>query len=327
MATNEVITKLNRIIDGLMGVKINLAFRKADELSASDWRADDLALFSERPDSAPSYIEDSTSRSYGFPVNLQGSFAGLAVVEGWTGVRPRQLVLLAELVTSMLERGLADEERRERLRTIEERLLSMDKNASNVIALRPSRFGKVLQITDNGKQAVPGATPLTSLPLLIETKKGFPLHRIAVEIHQLSNRWALVNLADLPKEVLDTREGLKDLGAISLFIPDLSKLSMEQQAKLAEYLATKPGLDMPHVIAGLPTPEAEEIQVVLPLLLEQFCLSQLQWTDKTPEEISRNFIHASLEHLLEVARETVKEGEYYLPFHVQHLDPEHPSWH
>ena len=325
-ATNHVISKLNRILDGLMGVKLSLQFQAVDELSNDQWKDGDLQLLQERPDHSPQYIEDGTGRTYGFPVNLQGKFAGLAVIQGWNGASPRQLVLLAELITSLLERGLRDEEKRERLRVIEERLILMSNSSSNVIPLRPARFGKVLQLTDNELPQAPRKelrTPLTTMPILIETAKNFPLHRIAVEIHQLSNRWALVNLSDLPSEILESRESLKELGGISLFIKDLSALTIAQQLKLTEYLATKPSSDMPHVIAGMTVLDEGEERVILPQLLDQFCLSQLQWTDKTPEEITKNFIHASLEHLYEVSREHMKQGEYFMPFHIQHLDPDH----
>ena len=327
MASTEVIAKLNRILDGLMGVKLGLQFQPAEELSADQWKSGDLKLLQERVENGPQYIEDGSGSSFGFPVNLQGSFAGLAVVKGWTGARPRQLVLLAELITSLLERGLAQEEKKDRLRVIEERLMLMSHTPSNVIPLKPARFGKVLQVTETELPEPLELSPLTSLPLLIETKKEFPLHRIAVEIHQMSNRWALVNLSDLPSDVLDSREGLKELGAVSLFIKDLEALSTHQQLKLAEYLATKPAGDMPHVIAGLTSLEPGQERKILPHLMEQFCHSQLQWTDKSPEQITLGFINASLEHLYERSRASVRHGDHYVPFHIQTLDPNHPIVH
>jgi Sigma-54 interaction domain len=162
---------------------------------------------------------------------------------------------------------------------------------------------------------------------LIETKPDFPLHRIAVEIHQMSERWALVNLSDLPSDILDSRESLEELGAVSLFIKNLESLSVEQQIRLAEYLATKPGMDMPHIIAGITALEEGAETQILPHLLDQFCHSQLDWTDRSPEEITRTFIAASLELLVETSRENLKSGQYYMPFHIRHLDPNHPIMH
>ena len=84
---------------------------------------------------------------------------------------------------------------------------------------------------------------------------------------------------------------------------------------------------MPHIIAGITQLEEGVESKILPHLLDQFCHSQLDWTDRSPEEITRTFIAASLEHLLEVSRENLKSGQYYVPFHIQHLDPNHPTMH
>jgi hypothetical protein len=328
MATTETLAKLNRILDGLMGVKLGLQFQSIDELSIDQWKSGDLKILKEKSELAPQYILDGTGTTLGFPVNLQGNFAGLAVVNNWDGARPRQLMLLAELVTSLLERGLSESDRREKLRTLEERMLLETNKPKNVIALRPARFGKVLELTEPDLLSEPlKPSPLTSRPLLIETKADFPLHRIAVEIHQMSERWALVNLSDLPADILDSREGLQELGAVSLFIKNLESLSIEQQIKLAEYLATKPGTDMPHIIAGITELEEGVESKILPHLLDQFCHSQLNFTDRSPEEITRTFIAASLELMLETSRENLKAGQFYMPFHIRHLDPNHPTMH
>jgi hypothetical protein len=138
MATTETLVKLNRILDGLMGVKLGLQFQAADELSIDQWKSGDLQILKEKSELAPQYIQDGTGTTLGFPINLQGNFAGLAVVNNWNGARPKQLMLLAELVTSMLERGLAEEDRREKLKTLEERMLLETDKPKNVIALRPA---------------------------------------------------------------------------------------------------------------------------------------------------------------------------------------------
>jgi hypothetical protein len=338
MARFDLLPKMNRILDGLMGCR--LEFQPVDELDSDQWKSGDLKILREsrcgQPD-WPRFLEGDSGRAFGFPINLKGNFAGLAVVKGWKGDRAQQLLLLAELLTLVLEQAAQQEDRRDRLRLIEERLLLIEEH-SNVIPLRPARFGRVLQLTQDQVtrhqemeiQEPKRQSPLTSMPILIETKAGFPLHRLAVEIHQMSDRWALVGLEDLPPEVLDSRERLKELGSITLFIRDLAQLTPEQQIKLAEYLSTKPADDMPHVIAGLSTQEAEDENQpprVMPHLMSLFCVSNLQWTEKTPEQVTSEFVSASLQHLLDRTRESVTHGEHFIPFHIQHLDSENPTVH
>lgn len=327
MAMIEIVAKLNRILDGLMGC--SLEFQPASDLSLDNWNESELLPFLENSRSeALQYIESVNGSQVAFPVNLQGRFAGLAVVNGWKDSKPRELLLLAELMTMMIEYSLSKEDRNERLRLIEERIQLMDES-SNVIPLRPSQFSRVLQLTEPEIRPIRSKSPLTSMPLLIETKPGFPLHRIALEVHNQSGRWAFVSAEDLPPDIFDSRKNLEQLGSVTLFIRDLSILTTNQQLKLAEYLAIKPSADMPHVIAGVNSPiqELENKRAVLQALLGLFCKSTLQWTEKSTEEITSDLVNASLRHILEQTRESHQVGSHIVPFHIQYFDPDHSTVH
>jgi hypothetical protein len=326
MAMTDLMTRINRIFDGLVGCQ--LEFQPASALNTAEWKPHDLEILRKNRATLPRFVESSEQNTIGFPINLHGAFAGLAVVRGWKDTRPRRLLQLAELFTLVLEAGFQQEERRDRLRLIEERLSVFDET-SNVIPLRPARFGRVLQLIDTNQLTPAQPSPLTTLPLLIETSSGFPLNRVAIEIHNMSGRWAFIDAKDLPKDIFDSRENLEQLGAMTIFIKDITQLSESQQKKLAEYLSIKPNGDTPHVIAGAYEPVAELAASgrVLEQLLDLFCVSNLQWTDKTPEQVTVELINASLRHLLEQTRETHQHGEHFIPFHIQYLDPDQTTVH
>ena len=306
MAMTEKIAKINRIIDGLMGCK--LEFEPLQDLVQDQWNQEALSALSSEASPLPFYIEGRDQGRFGFPVCIEGTLAGLAVVEGFSQARPAQLINLAELVSLVLEYGLMHEERVEGLRALEERTILGQEKASNVIPLRPVRslhpdYSNVIEDFSSIRDVRPSS--LTSTPLLIETKAGFPLHRIALEIHELSGRWAMFNIEDMPSDILNSREGLKELGAVTLFIRDLETLNVAQQLKLAEYLATQPSTEMPQVIAGLNGSTANPSETfgnshhILPHLLSLFCISNLPWTAQTPDQVTREFISTSLHHLLQ----------------------------
>ena len=306
MAMTEKIAKINRIIDGLMGCK--LEFEPLQDLIQEQWNQEALnALSADVSSSLPFYIEGRDHGRFGFPVRIKGTVAGLAVVEGFSQARPDQLIHLAELVSLVLEYGLMHEERVEGLRALEERTVLGEVKAANVIPLRPLRnlHADYMDI-QNELPSIRDVRPssLTSTPLLIETKSGFPLQRIALEIHELSGRWAMFNIEDMPSDFLNSREGLKELGAVTIFIRDLETLSVNQQLKLGEYLATIPSTEMPQIIAGLngSAELVENERRVLPHLMSLFCVSNLPWTAQTPTQVTREFINTSLHHLLQRTR-------------------------
>jgi len=239
-------------------------------------------------------------------------------------------MLLAELMTMMLESGLRQEDRKDKLRMIEERIAMLDET-SNVIPLRPARYGRVLEVNDIDFEEETPKSPVTTAPLLLEATAAFPLQRIAIEIHQMSDRWAMVGAEDLPQEVFNSRESLKELGNITVFIRDLTRLTINQQLKLAEYLGTKPGADMPHVIAGINS-DAEELiaaGALLPHLAQLFTLIKLQWSEKPSEMITRELINATIQHILASVRENSHAvgDDHFIPFHIQYFKNDEKQMH
>lgn len=321
MAMTQLTKRLNRIFDNVMGCK--LTYQLADEVSDSQFPAVEIAALRANLTEAPQYIEGLNAQTFGFPISVRGSFSGLVVVEELEGARPQKLMMMAELLTMVLENGLRQEDRKERLRLIEERLSLMDED-SNVIPLRPARYGRVLQVVDTHMESEMGPSPVVTTPLLLETEASFPLSRVAIEIHHESKRWALLNIEDLAPDALNSRESIEQLGGLTLFIRDLSNLTTVQQLKLAEYLAAKPTEDMPHIIAGVNQPAQDLIQAgrLLPHLVEQFAVSNVQTSNKTAGQIAKELIDATVQHIVAKTQESHAYGEHFIPFNVQYFASE-----
>jgi hypothetical protein len=321
MAMTELVTRINRIFESILGCR--LEFKPAHALSSDDWKASDLDILRDKRAAPPKFVQSPQTGMFGFPVNVRGSFAGLAIVKGIENAKSRKLFHMAELFSLVLEAGLQQDERRERLQMIEERLHLMDEK-SNVIPLRPARFGKVVELVDSTQLNAPSPTPLTSLPLLIQTAESFPLNRVAIEIHGQSNRWAFVSIDDLPEDVFASREGIEALGSMTIFIKDIAALTAAQQQGLSEYLLTEPASEKPQVIAGANVP-AEHLRaagLVRGDLLDRFCISNLNSAGKTPQQVTSDFVSASLHQLLEKTREHHKTDDHIIPFHIKYFDSE-----
>lgn len=333
MELTETVSKINRILEGLMGC--TLEFRPADALTTDEWNLSQLELIDE--DDGRGFLESESSGDFGFPINVNGAFAGLAVVNGSQGLRHGKLLILAELLSVILEKSLVGQEREESARIVEERLQVLqlaDEDDSNVVPMRTSRLERVRQMiadleASEARESVEEtkSSSTTSVPLLITTASNFPLQYLAIEIHQTSGRWAMLSLADLPADVLDSREGLKELGGVTIFIRDLRQLSGHQQEKLAEYLAMNPSTDMPQVIAGL---NADTEQTALNArLASQFCRVDLAGSSAVGESV-RDAVTAGLQLVLKRSGEAQSAAAFAMQpaiTHASYFDPDQATVH
>lgn len=331
---HQITKRLNRIFENVLGCQ--LEFQPIDDVSMTDWDLADIQEMKGDSTLAPHYIVNQSGNavgtSFGFPVRREETLIGLAVVRGFKDARPQRLLILAELMTMVLDYGVRAGDRNEKLRIIEERIAMLDES-SNVIPLRPARFERVLQVTESFVAETDSLTsPLLTSPLLLVSTAGFPLNRIAVEIHQLSNRWAFVSAEDLPTEIFNSRESLEQLGALTLFIRDIATLTTNQQIKLGEYLARAASDETPHVIAGSSQSIDDLVHAgkVLPYLSRLFTVTTLNTsTNKSAAQITTELVNASIQQLVSHTRTNVAEshqvGDNFIPFNAQYFSPEDTS--
>lgn len=91
---------------------------------------------------------------------------------------------------------------------------------------------------------------------LIEAKEVQEIHKMASELHEHSQRYAFIHLADLERETRLNLSELISLGSISLFIPDIMRLSVQEQEVLKQ-LASLPSEDRPLLMVGASTSYSE----------------------------------------------------------------------
>lgn len=296
---SELLARINPLLNGIVGRQdCRVEFQSARSLSNLNdsnnlWRPNDLWRLNDtdrKSDGALTLIQSRTGDCCGLPVHsANGTFVGLVVIHGWSGendMKSPQLLHAAELLALIVESRMRLAEQRDLVRATEEHLLrtKAEQESRNVVPLRKSHERRQSERIKQPEQRplhapMPAhehtASPpsqLTLIPLLIETGDGFSLHRIAVEIHSLARRWAFLSADDALIDIFTSKEALQQLGAITLFIPDLARLSTNQQLKLAEYLATQPSAEAPHVVAGVTEPlrSLVESRRVMPHLVSLF---------------------------------------------------------
>ena len=330
MAMQQITSRLNRIFENVLGCR--LEYISNEELSLVDWDYKDMTEMRGEASIAPKYIESKTTDSFGFPVRREKELMGLAVIHGFKDARPQRLLLLAELMAMVLDYGVRADDRDNKLRIIEARMAEFA-TATNVVPLRPARYEHVLQVTESVmEEHDPLMSPLLNSPLMLVSLSQFPLNRIAVEIHEMSGRWAFVAVEDLPADVFNSRESIEKLGGLTLFIRDIAALTTNQQIKLAEYLGRAASDDTPHVIAAASASVEDLIHEgrLLPHLSRLFTISTLNTTsNKTAMQITKELVDASLQQLVSNARETASSehqvGENFIPFNAQYFNPDDTS--
>ena len=291
MLRTESWMKINRILKGLIDCEVE--FLSAQEISDVDWSTDQLLAAGEKYNDRPAYLIGEAGTSLGFPLFADGEFTGLAVIRGCNGrvqeQLPEELKGLAELLVSVMQRSIAIEQNDESGIYDASSSDSFDQHDTNVIQLRSARYNEVREMLES----VHEQNPTIATPVLIESADPLEIHRAAVEAHEASGRWAMLPLEGLAEEVLGDRNELKSLGGATIFIADLAQLSAERQSFVRGYLAIQPSTEMPQNVAGCS---------------------------------DRSRVQASLLKCFEPAQ-PLNTLALMIPFHVQHLDQDHPTVH
>lgn len=106
----------------------------------------------------------------------------------------------------------------------------MEELPSNVIPLR--------RISEKRPSAVNDRRWTLKLDCLIESNHISEIHKMAMELHVNSRRYAFIEYRDLEVSQRTNLQSLLSLGAISLFIPELTSLSLAEQETLTSLMKT-----------------------------------------------------------------------------------------
>lgn len=141
--------------------------------------------------------------------------------------------------------------RGEGLARLENRLqTAMEETPSNVIPLRRTQGrGSEMNLPKRKRWTL-------RLDCLIEGADPLEIHKMASELHDQSSRYAFVNYQDLDKNERLMPSELLELGAITLFVPNVLELSRSEQQVL-KYIASLATEERPLMMVGSLLPYAE----------------------------------------------------------------------
>lgn len=205
---------------------------------------------------ANAHIRDELLKNSPLKKNEEWVFAvhTLKSIVGWAIVKCDQLNddKLREKFIDFIEVFLeAPFEMSERIKTLEEIEVTLNRQfveaggGSNVIPFR--RENSIIE-NDHSVVSLRPKTPLGfSVPLLISGQSEIEIFKMALELHELSGRFAFVHLKDI--DLSDQRE-LLNLGPITIFIPNIENLDLDLQQKISTYLSSFPSVLNPQIIVG-----------------------------------------------------------------------------
>lgn len=130
---------------------------------------------------------------------------------------------------------------------------SQEEMPSNVIPLRRVS-GPLLSVPRPGQSD--DRRWVLKQDCLIESKYISEIHKMAMELHVHSGRYAFVEYRDLDKAQRASIPELLSLGGISLFVPDFIHLTMDEQSVLKDLIAMD-ALQRPLLMVGTTLPFAE----------------------------------------------------------------------
>ena len=87
-------------------------------------------------------------------------------------------------------------------------------------------------------------------PCLIECENKNDIFKMALEIHQTAARYVFLSLKDLEAGIENSTEAMNKLGKVTIFIEDISSLSLEQQKGLLDFLNQRESLTTPQLVIG-----------------------------------------------------------------------------
>lgn len=189
------------------------------------------------------------------------------------------------------------EESREALKRLEQRVAAIQEEIpSNVIPMRrPAQIRHAAAFSRvNDKRW------LLRLDCLIESKHVSEIHKMAMELHSQSRRYAFLEYRDLDRNVRQSVAGLLSMGAITIFVTSILDLCASEQAVLRELMQVE-SLQRPLLMVGSTLPYSElrgEVGVDMEFL-NQLSRAYIKLTKPFSEYKAQGLIHYFLDSLSE----------------------------
>lgn len=227
-----------------------------------------------------------------FPIIVGEKFLATAVLEKGGKLQIAERETAGQLIRLFLEPELFTwyiEQVSNNFNATEKNVQSINSN-DNVISINSVDFG-------NGDSFSPGL-PLGSTFLYLESKNLLSFSRISSVVHEISGRWAFLNLKDVLTNIHSSKD-LKSLGSLTLAIDEISVLPLHVQELIYQSLVDSSSESEPLMVIGSQTPldflEAEKL--VLPQLAQLLRTQKLE-ADRLPKD--PRLLQESLEIMLQI---------------------------
>ncbi|HRK06195.1 MAG TPA: hypothetical protein PLZ57_00380 [Pseudobdellovibrionaceae bacterium] len=282
---SDLIVRVTRLTERLFACRLSLMSLEQFQVHAAEqgYHAQDLIFLSAQNFDAPRFIRSSVTGRVAFPLvpgglnpnlNDQSLVASplthfptlptvyaVAQIDGLAASDDQRLALISDFL------HFATESHREALRQTfsfesSSPTLKYDQSPSKVIRLFPRLEERANWFAvDEPRTDLPTLENKLGLdrPILFVCPPRFPVERAAVELFNRSRLWFFVSLGDLQTDALQSARSLRELGRMCIFVPDIGRLSLDQQRVFIEALSD-PSDDGPRLIAGAPREVSELIE-------------------------------------------------------------------
>lgn len=178
-----------------------------------------------------------------FPVNIDGEMVGFCEVDCSRKLLRTEQDRLQQLIDLLLVHSIKSSRHIQNMKDQEyalDQVTAEDNSMENVVFLpnfkskdAPSEEKVELPEEYRLNESIKPVLKL-SLPTFIECRNPDDAFKMARELHDLSERFAYIRLQDLDLSTAKT-QGLNSFGPITIFVPEISKLTKEQQDIILNY--------------------------------------------------------------------------------------------
>lgn len=234
-----------------------------------------------------------------FPIFLKENLAGLASITESTRLNDREVGDLNDVIRLVLESTLMTSTSIEALQALEDKIRQSELG-NKVVTLNQYRRLREDQQKPRLLQAQDTALQF-NLPCLIEGQSHFDIHKMALEIHERSGRYAFLSATIVDPSVYKNVEAFNGLGPCTLFIPDLSEWNAERNQDLYSLLCQRPRAGSPQFITGSVVSKESLIREhgIARELIDKLSLIHLRMTESFESYVERgvmNFLFHSFTH-------------------------------
>lgn len=258
------VSRLAELISRQFGCSFEFQARTDLEREELEWNSLQHGLLSGQPISFGDWIF--------LPVFNGDTLAGAGRIERREKITENDLLYIHQMIRLVLESRLEGLDRIDWLDRCESMSRADREEAaqSNVIALNQFHRNKF-------PLPAKGRLDLLNFPFLIEAESESEAFKMAQEIHSMSQRYAFLPLQDLNAEALNSTESIEALGAITIYISDITQISRSQQVRIAAFYASERTGDSPQfiVVSSLSVGELKQNPTILPQFLSAVTTSYL----------------------------------------------------